>query len=114
MEIGDIFEFFKLWNSKYVDKCRIDEFLMDIWNIVFKDELKVKLFLVFCIGSRENINELEGILLCLLENGLLICFLKFFLKIVLKFCYLFEYLKDKFVCKSFVLILEKKVYFEVI
>lgn len=114
VEIGDILEFLKSWNSKYVDKCRIDELPMDIRNTVFKDESKVKLLLAFCIGSRENINELEGIPLCLLENGLLTCFLKSSPKIASKFCHLLEHSKDKFVCKSFVPILEKKVYPEVI
>lgn len=105
VEIEDIFDFLKFWNSEYVDKCRIDEFLINIRDIVLKNVLKVKLFLLFCFENRENENDLEEILLCVLDSGLLICFFKFFLKIVLEFCYLFKYLKDKFVCKSFVLVL---------
>lgn len=109
VEIGDILDFLQSWNSKHVDKCRIDKLPMDIQNTVFKDVSKVKLLLAFCFESREDINDFEGIPLCVLENGLLTCFLKSSPKVASKFCHLLEHSKDNFVCKSLVPILEKKV-----
>ncbi|XP_052686906.1 sacsin-like [Crassostrea angulata] len=114
VEIGDIFDFLKSWNSEHVDKCRIDNLPIDIRETVLKNVSKVKLLLAFCFKNRENKNDLEGIPLCVLNSGLLTCFSKSFPKIASKFCHLLECSKDKFVCKSLVSIFQNKAYTGVI
>lgn len=110
VEIEDILDFLKSWNSEHVDKCRIDELPIDIRDTVLENVSKVKLLLAFCFENRDNENDLEEIPLCVLDSGLLTCFSKSIPKIASEFCHLLKYSKDKFVCKSLVPVLQNKAY----
>ncbi|XP_056019914.1 sacsin-like isoform X2 [Ostrea edulis] len=109
VDVPDVMQFLRSWNTRHVDKCRIESVDVEIGKSLLTDATKVKLLLSYCFQNGGHINQLEGIPLCVLENEKLTCFSRFCPKIVSEFCHLLKKSSEYFLHKNLVPIFEKRV-----
>ena len=102
IEVLDILHFLKSWDSKHIDKCRVENLPKKIEKTLFKNVKSVSMLLSFCHENSKNAIELEGTPLCALEDGTLTYFSKQLPKFVSKYCHLFENSQSRFVSKGLV------------